>query len=308
VHYPLHLLFETKARLDRPWPVKDESHTITDGAFVGRVSVTGAGKTISTRYEYTALADSVDASRMEEYTTHLRKFRNLLGYALTFNPEIEKRNATFRLNWTLVGIVAVALGIFITLAFWIYQRPWGLHRRRLVASKPELTGLGGWLILVGFGVFLRPVQTAFVVVRDLAKMMDARVWENLDQTTRYVICGESIGQSALITTMVFCAYTFIRRRRIFPLVFVACMALPFAFHCADWLAASRLKNWSDTQGIEIAKTLFQLFVAACIWVPYMFVSQRVKSTFTRERAVTQKAVQPPPLPLPLNDAANMPSV
>ena len=47
---------------------------------------------------------------------------------------------------------------------------------------------------------------------------------------------------------------------------------------------------------QLVQGFSQMVPVVMIWVPYLFVSKRVRNTFTRQRAKKPPAILPPPLP------------
>lgn len=129
VQFPLHVVCEIDLNFQNPWPTQPETRTVRDPAFEGHYSVARYGNQVSLKYEFTTLMDAVEATRMEEYATHLHDFRDTFGMTLTFNPEIAKRNARFRLNGTMLMIGTVFLTVGSALGFLIYRR-WDSRERR----------------------------------------------------------------------------------------------------------------------------------------------------------------------------------
>lgn len=289
------IVCEIDLELKNPWPLKNENRTISDPAFEGSYSLNGSGKKVSLRYEYRTLNDAVEASRMEEFATHLHEFRDTFGYTLTFNPEIAKRNASFRLNWQFLALGTASLVGWIVLACWIYRRPWGLHPISREVPPSRLVGLKGWLILVGLGLFWRVIGQTGIAVRVHGKFLDLRLWEPLTPNLRTAISIELVGQLGLFVLSVLCAITFVRCRRNFPVFFVASFVALLAFEIIDGTVVANFYGLQSAQAGKAFSAIVPIIVAGCVWVPYMFVSRRVQATFTvcRENIITP--VEPPPL-------------
>lgn len=124
VQFPLRVVCETELNFQKPWPAQPEVRTIKDPAFEGRYSISRSENQVTLKYEFITLNDSVEATRMEEFATHLHDFRETFGYMLTYNPELAKRNASFPLNGTMLIITTAFLMVGSALAFLIYRRPW----------------------------------------------------------------------------------------------------------------------------------------------------------------------------------------
>jgi len=156
-------------------------------------------------------------------------------------------------------------------------------------GESHLVGIGGWLILVGFGVTLRPVLVTFQFITSFKSVFDLNAWEALTTpgTDVYqaafapILLVETAGNTVIIAGGVLLAVLFYLRKRTFPAVFTIIMVSTLVFIGADaWMVGAFLKTSGSQNAKEIgefAKVAFQ----AAIWVPYMLISRRVKLTFTR---------------------------
>lgn len=150
--------------------------------------------------------------------------------------------------------------------------------------KPELTGLGGWLILVGIGQVVG-------ILRFVASLgqyygaLDPQFWTKFP----LAMWGEAALNGALFGTFVYTAVLFFRRSRRFPqffiLVFVLSICAPlvailwagFAIGMASGLPMRELMTFDAKEGGQLAAVV----IGAAIWIPYILKSQRVRNTFTR---------------------------
>jgi hypothetical protein len=278
--------------LAEPWQIQSENSRISDAAFNGSATVSTTGSTIHLRYEYATKANAVAPERMSEYAANLAKFRDLLGFSLTFDPEAAKRAANFRLNWIYVGATALSLLTAFALTYWILRRPWSLHPLPTVTPPAALTGIGGWLVLIGFGVTFRIPGQLVLIVKDHAEFFDARGWEKI--TTGYQIATTCTFwmQIQLAGLFVATAIAFYRRLRLFPLLYVASVGALILFIIINVSLIGTLVAWTDELLAEGVKELGKILLLAAVWVPYMFSSRRVRATFVESNCST-----PPPIPL-----------
>ncbi|MDR1848707.1 MAG: DUF2569 family protein [Zoogloeaceae bacterium] len=131
-------------------------------------------------------------------------------------------------------------------------------------TQPELTGLGGWLILVGIGlVICVPVYCLHISAGFLLKSIVLYVPANL---LALVLCG-------------FAIYLFFTKSRKFPTVFIVFMvanAVTAAISGANiGIYSGRESSAWILGGIGGVLGL----IVAAIWIPYTLKSKRVKNTF-----------------------------
>lgn len=291
--YPFGIAHSTIVRLPKIWPVTDEYHLIKDSSFEGESKIVRRDKELTLFYRYTTLDDHVDAPRMTEYAEHLREIREQLGYSLYYNTEIAARNAQFRLSWYILGLVVTGTVWWIIAAVWLNRRDWGLWSPSPLLENSELSRLGGWLILVGLGVFARPIYQLVFVIKSATPFFDARKWETLTFAYKACISVEIFCQLGLLVVGILAISLFLQKRRLFPLVFVGTFFALLAFILADHIAIAFL---SDDQANSLGKAagaVAKIAIPAAIWIPYMYISRRAKATFTNE---STHSMTPPAMP------------
>lgn len=299
--HPFGIAHNTIVRLPRIWPVTNENYIVKDASFEGEAKVVRNDKELNFYYRYTTLDDHVDASRMTEYAAHLRELQERLGYSLTYNTEIAARNARFRTNWYIIIVIVTGTIAWTAGAVWLNRKNWGLWRPSPLPEDSELRGLGGWLVLVGFGLFIRPIYLLAFAIKAATPFFDARRWENLSFGIKTWISAEILSQLGLLVAGIWAISLFLQKRRLFPLVFVGSFVAMLVITVADHIANAVLmsETLAKALGSATADTLIKIAIPAAIWIPYMYVSRRVKATFTEESNDTAKTSdqdQPKPYP------------
>ncbi len=299
VPYRYEVVQKTRLHLPSAWPITPERQLVEDPAFEGEATVTAKGDTVDLVYRYTTKDDHVTPERMAEYTAKLAEFNNCLGYHFTHNTEIAARNAHFRLNYPLVGVLIGSLALWGLASWWLNRQNWGLWPVRADASFSALHGLGGWLVLVAIGLFLRPVIQVVEIVKSLIPLLDARTWEANTTAVQCLVSMEVLMQVGILVMGVHLIMLFFQKRRLFPWLFVVQFAFLGVYLVGDGIASVMLLEEADKNLRGLGVSLGQYAVPAAIWISYMFVSKRAMATFTRESRPV-----PPPVPqLPLQPAA-----
>jgi transglutaminase-like putative cysteine protease len=297
LNHPLRVVTRTLIITPEPWPVADQQKTVSDAAFRGRTQIGSKENTITLQYDYTTLADHVAPERMPEFAAHLAEFRTQLGYTLTFDPVAAARSATFRLNWIYVSLVFIAAGFWTAFSFWLVKRPWKLHTAPAVLPPANLVGLGGWLIVVGLGLIFRLITQLVTLVRDHQNWFDARVWEQNPAGIRMSSSVALVLQLGLVALFIVTLISFFRKQRLFPVLFVANFGAVLLFHIADAVVYGTQAEWTQELSYTLGSNIGSLIVPACIWLPYIYSSRRVKATFVHPPKRIQNPVEPPPLEL-----------
>jgi Protein of unknown function (DUF2569)/GYF domain 2 len=150
--------------------------------------------------------------------------------------------------------------------------------------KPELTGLGGWLALVGFGQVTGMLRF-LVSVSDYYSKMDGQLFAKFPAT----MWGEAVMNGALFALSVYTAVLFFRRSRNFPrffiVQFVAAICQPivdllwvaFTIALATGRPFANFLSFDPKDGGEWIAVL----ITAVVWIPYIRKSRRVANTFTQ---------------------------
>jgi hypothetical protein len=155
------------------------------------------------------------------------------------------------------------------------------------ASAP--TGLGGWLTLVGIGLVISMILQVRVFVFTLLPLFSNGSFARISQpASEYyypalamLVFIEVAINLALIGFTVWIMVLFLARSRLFPRMYIALLSASIVFLLADVAALHFILPDQPSFDAETTKTLVQACIAACIWIPYMLYSVRVKNTFVR---------------------------
>ena len=154
-------------------------------------------------------------------------------------------------------------------------------------ESERLQGLGGWLVLVGIGIVVSPLRTAFIVLTLYVPIFTDGTWEaittvgaeNYHPMWAPLIIGEVVINTIFILASCYLAYLFFTKRNFFPLLFIYVALASVLFVPLDaWVASFVLTDepiFDPATTEEFARAL----VYAIVWIPYMLSSKRVKATF-----------------------------
>jgi hypothetical protein len=296
VSYPTHVWLTTTVNLPELWSVKPADKLIESHAFRAKAGIAGAGKVVTMTYEWESLSNHVPAEKVAKHVEELNRYRDMLGYSLTYtkpDPQgatVATPNAkpAFLLNWKLTFL---ALTVFAGAGYA------GTSAWRQPAAPPLVTpldpsapaGLGGWLLLIGFGVTVRPFALLVQFYTSLRHTFDQNFWETITTpgTAAYqrvlapLIVVETIGNTLLLAGSVLMVALFYRRKQAFPRVFIIVMLFNVALLALDSWGASLVVKAPTASNSKDFVALFQAIAQAAVWIPYMRLSTRVKATFVR---------------------------
>lgn len=150
-------------------------------------------------------------------------------------------------------------------------------------------GLGGWLVVIALGLFATPIRLVIVMVQTYPPLFGAGRWEKLTTpgSPHYhplwkpLVIGEVVANFVFIAFAVYLLYLFFRKSRRFPSYYIGLLVSSIVFILADSFVVGIVV---PGQGITSAGSMQELtrsLVASAIWIPYLFVSKRVRNTFVQ---------------------------
>jgi hypothetical protein len=287
IGYPVHYRYSIAAYLDAGWGIPAEADTVTTPGIRFIRSQAVEGKAFVLRYDYQSLADYVPPSLAPGHLEKVSRIRDHLAFNIT--PPAGRASAGGRSGLGEVNLSVLLLaGLTLALATFGAVR---LRRsspprwfRNVAEPDDKLAGLGGWLILVGLNVCIRPVLLARTIVSS-ASYYSATFWANhtvpgginYDPLWAPTLLYELVANLALLVFGSWLVLEFFQRRRRFPSLFILLTAASLAVDLADGLIAHGIPA-VQAKGIDwVARGRELLFLL--VWSLYMVKSRRVRSTF-----------------------------
>jgi hypothetical protein len=169
-------------------------------------------------------------------------------------------------------------------------------RSEAVAAKAPLKGIGGWLILVGIGLFGVLVARAFRSLRDFRLLTSGTAARLSSPHAAGYIPGylhlihvELSIVLAMIAVNAAVLILFVRESRWFPRAYIAFLIVGVVVGVTDHILATNSvhgasRELQERMAGELATGNIREFanmVGAAIWILYTSVSKRVKNTFVR---------------------------
>ena len=256
-------------------------------------------------YTYQSLNDHVDAEDTASYVSDVENTANYLGYQIIVPAryqtmtiaEIDAENAAeaaagiddadqpYQLNLTIIVIAGMALMIALVAAWKAYRwdpsspEPTGIQ-------AAHLTGLGGWLALVGIGITIRPLITGVSVISTVHDW-DLTTWlwianpdsEGYDTLFQIGAVFELVCLCGFFALDCLLLVLFYKKRSSFP-------RFAITYYLA-WIATGAVcaAVFSGSEGFdaEVLQSYYtdlgRAVVQSFIWIPYFIQSTRVRQTF-----------------------------
>jgi Protein of unknown function (DUF2569) len=162
------------------------------------------------------------------------------------------------------------------------------HRNKIMGAKEKsYRGIGGWLIVPLIGLLVTPVRIFVFVYKDLLAIFPAGYWDILTNPGNELyhplwaplIIIELVGNFVFIlfalALLVFC----LNKSRLFPKLMIIFLIVNLLFVAGDAYFADLIPAIAAQSNFAAAKDLTIAGLGALIWVPYFWVSKRVRQTF-----------------------------
>jgi transglutaminase-like putative cysteine protease len=293
ISHPADVELTTKVILPETWNVTPAQTVVDSHAFRATEGITGEGKEVTMKYRWETRADHVPVEHVTQHVQDINRFRDAVGYTLTYTkpapaePVAVAKPKRFELNWKLLLVTAT------TFAMTAYAGSWSWRREYVtpppLPSDPNLSGIGGWLLLVAFGVTLRPLVLLGSIAGTLRQTFDQSFWAAIttpgsaayQKGLGLLIVAEMIGNTVMLAGAAVMIGLFYNRKRGFPVFFIVMAVFTFVFLALDSVAAAYLVKADAKVLAESYRLVAQAAGQAVIWIPYMCVSRRVRATFVR---------------------------
>lgn len=147
-----------------------------------------------------------------------------------------------------------------------------------VEIKPaEPSGLGGWLILLGIGQVLSPIQFAVQMVSTYGSLP-----EGLIAQQPMAFAGDVVIRLSVLVLFIVSAWLFFTKRASFPNFFIVSMVAAFLmpFVLGGWVTlASGVNTLVNLTTLDFIGPYLLAVVVTALWIAYLWTSVRVRNTF-----------------------------
>jgi len=153
--------------------------------------------------------------------------------------------------------------------------------------EDEPKGIGGWMLLFSFGLFITPLRIAATLFNNFVPIFRDGYWSQLTDSVYQtyhpmwapVIIYEIGGNVIFIIFSLALIALLVSKSRIFPTSAITYLALNAAFLVGDKYLVGLLPALAGSNDQASARELIKTLATASIWIPYMLISKRVHNTF-----------------------------
>ncbi|HEX4668214.1 MAG TPA: DUF2569 domain-containing protein, partial [Chthoniobacterales bacterium] len=266
-----------------------EKQTIANKFFRLRSEPSASGSHVQFDYTFEALCDRVEPKEFREYEKAVNDAKDSIGYTLRYRTpaQLEKNREPVTFNW---AVAAAGLCFLVSSTFFAVHY---FRQSKLAAPRPppihgraRLDGIGGWLILIAIGLFLRSIGYLKAGFTLLPTMLKTDTWRSL---TDPVESGYNAwwAPSLLfelfvnVGGLVFCILLivlFLNKRAAWARCFALFLIASLLGVALDSFFAAHIPAAVESRAAAI-RDIGSAAVAVVIWIPYVRLSKRVAQTF-----------------------------
>lgn len=287
IEHPRDVTEEIHASMFDDWQLPAETNEVANEFFRYREVATVSGRELKLIYSYETLTDRVPVAQLPKYNAAVNKVRDGLGYRLRYTTPAQQKaaGANVEVNWLVAAVLATLLIVACVMAVWYFRTS------KLEVPLPSpiasiaLTGIKGWLRLVAVHLIVRPFAYAALLWNAAVVVLNAETWRTLTTPAGaayhplwapvllFELC---YGACGLVLCLLLLAL-FFRKRAAWPRAYATLLAVAVVFVAFDTLVTQRIPAAASAS--TAARDIWQVVVAAAVWIPYCFRSERVRATF-----------------------------
>jgi uncharacterized protein DUF3857/uncharacterized protein DUF2569 len=295
--FPLNFEQITEVLLPSEWPITPEKHHVEDPAFTFDQDLRLDALRLIITGHYRSRAKEVAAKDMPRYLANLARAREALDYNLYWtdptpaagaassessSSSATQRTGLDRMNWPVVMLALALCAIWGWLAVLAYRHD--PPAQPAAPDSPE--GLGGWLVLVGFGLIMSPIMIGRTLV-EVAGAMSADTWGALTTFggagyhalwAPFLLFELAVNLGQLVFSGLLLVL-FFQRRTSLPKLLIGFYLAGAVVQVVDMMLSSLIPSITITP--EEYATLVRVCIVSLIWSTYLLKSRRVKATFVR---------------------------
>ncbi|WP_176112976.1 DUF2569 domain-containing protein [Sediminibacterium ginsengisoli] len=257
------------------WTFPNDSYEISNESYRFTFKVIERDSVILLDYTFKTIKDCIDETAMTRYKEDYTKIISLLEYTL---PEsgTSLTSGEGSVNW-----IAVILGLVIAIGLFLLFRKYNASSDETRWFQPGIK-LGGWVIVLGITILLQPIVNLYSLFSD--NYFSLSGWEYLGSIgggrLQGILLMEEAGMLIIIGMTCALCYWFMKRRDIFPRMFIIYAVAKFSIVLLLSFCYAGTSSLPDGVQTTNFKALYQSFFYGLIWITYLKRSERVKQTFT----------------------------
>jgi transglutaminase-like putative cysteine protease len=291
--YPTHIIESITVDLPEDWNVDKVEKVISNDFMKFTYKKSNVKNKVSMYFEYEALTNEIPADKSKAHINTIDQIvDDYLSFSLTYNKNGDKASeiSSFTINWLMVMLFIMALGIFSYIAFNNYKKQNVFlfnDNNEFQNSTPPLT-IGGWLVLPLLGLLFTPLIIIYRLFSD-DSYFNQTVWnkvtmpggEGYHQLFAPILIFEVISYALIFVFCILLLFMMLNNKRSFPKYIITFYILNVVILIISVAGANHITNELNLGAASQGYEVFKSFIQGAIWIPYFLISERVKETFTK---------------------------
>ncbi len=196
-------------------------------------------------------------------------------------------NSVYTFNWILIAVIVVAFIVSSIAIPYFYNKPF------ITPYQNKYNSISGWLGLLGVGIFINPFVLLFSLYKQYADDFNINYLElyfnpissSFSPMQGYFSLFVLFFNIILFAFSILIIVVFFQRKNTFRLYFVCFRIFNVVLLIIDVIVLYSLYHGSSIQSereiiVTETNSMFSVIIQACIWVPYVWFSEKSKHTFT----------------------------
>ncbi|MBA2612731.1 MAG: DUF3857 domain-containing protein [Bacteroidetes bacterium] len=308
ISYPVNHTHTITIYKEGGWNVENSTKTENNRFFSYSYSTKLNEESLILAYSFSSKTDIIEPKDYLDYKTKMDFINNNMVFSSEEKPLTD---GTVGFNWSLILVLLCGLTLASIASWHLYKKPFKSD------YISRFSSIGGWLILVGIGVTITPFTLLFSLYKecegDIAVNYAIYYFDErsvyFSPLRGYFSLFVTFFNSLLFVTSILILILFYQKKASFRLYYSLFRISNVVILIIDVIILHSL--YSDSNELDERQLLstettgmIRVFIQTCIWVPYIWYSERSRYTFTKENTLANGS--PTEIPPPLEeDNANI---
>lgn len=289
--YPNDIEHTIILNLPDSWEIDQEKGRVQSKYYDFSYNISRLGsQTVTLNYEIQTLSDHIPSKDVAKYQEDYKEITNNTYFNVSKNDKlisninkVKKAGVGYQINWIAVFLSLITLIATILLLI-------RLNKKETQSIQDPLGGYGisGWLIILGIVLFIRPLVYGYSFYE--GEYLNTTTWLIITSSGKtglqLLLLIEMMRIVFFFTFSIWVFYWFLKRRDIFPKMFVTLVIAELSYIILFWVVAQVFKKDIEDVIPNIEKhanrSLIRHLVHAAIWVTAVLRSDKVKYTFVKK--------------------------
>ncbi len=282
--YPLNQHHTIIVKREGGWDVKNELKSENNKFFSYTFSTTVSEDQLNLVYDYSSKTETIEPKDYKSYKAKM----DFINYNIVFSAQEKPLvSGIIGFNWILLLTILSGLLVTAIVVVILYKRS------SVTAYENRYDSIGSWLVLLGIGISISPLSLLFALYKEYYDEMGLNylVYFFHEESSYfsplrgYFTLFVAFINSAMLVFTVFIAVLYFQKKASFRVYFSFFRIFDTLFLIVNVIVIHSI--YGDSTDVAERKILsgetsamISVFIVSCIWVPYVWFSERSRHTFT----------------------------